>query len=463
MDNIVSQQIPHDSEAEKAVLGAIFIDPEAIADASAVVQPEDFYERVNRLIFQAMLDLSDRGDAIDPLTLQDELTKKNQLDDIGGIAYISQLALSTPTAEHITYYAQIVHRKSLLRRLISASQKIISNAMDGSDDVTDILDDAESEIMNVSSENNTGGFRVIKDIINSTVEDINNIPDDGNMVTGLPTGFSELDKMTTGFHDDELIIVAARPGVGKTSFALNVAQFVGLHTDKTVAMFSLEMSGEQLVQRMLASEGLIDSQHLRTGQLDEEEWKKLIVASGSLANTSIYIDDTPGIKMSEIRAKSRRLAKEKGNLGLIVIDYLQLIEGPKSESRQQEVSAISRQLKKLAKELHVPVIALSQLSRSVEQRQDKRPVLSDIRESGSIEQDADIVSFLYREDYYRDKEDDGESDADKEVGAEDDNGEVEVIIEKNRSGSRGTVKLMFSKPYNRFSNLDYAHDDPDGN
>lgn len=459
MDNLVTQQIPHDSEAEKAVLGAIFIDPEAIADASAVVQPEDFYERANRLIYQAMLDLSDRGDAIDPLTLQDELTKKNQLDDIGGISYVSQLALSTPTAEHVTYYAQIVHRKSLLRRLISASQKIITNAIDGSDDVTDILDDAESEIMNVSSENNTGGFRVIKDIVNSTVEEINNIPDDGNMVTGLPTGFSELDKMTTGFHDDELIIVAARPGVGKTSFALNVAQFVGLHTDKTVAMFSLEMSGEQLVQRMLASEGLIDSQHLRTGQLNEEEWRKLIVASGSLANTSIYIDDTPGIKMSEIRAKSRRLAKEKGNLGLIVIDYLQLIEGPRSESRQQEVSAISRQLKKLAKELHVPVIALSQLSRSVEQRQDKRPVLSDIRESGSIEQDADIVSFLYREDYYRDEEDDGESDADKEVGAEDDNGEVEVIIEKNRSGSRGTVKLMFSKPYNRFSNLDYAHDD----
>lgn len=460
MDNIVSQQIPHDSEAEKAVLGAIFIDPEAIADASAVVSPDDFYERANRLIFQAMLELSDRGDAIDPLTLQDELTKNNQLDDIGGISYVSQLALSTPTAEHVTYYAKIVHRKSLLRRLISASQKIITNAIDGSDDVTDILDDAESEIMNVSSENNTGGFRIIKDIVNSTVEDINNIPDDGNMVTGLPTGFQELDKMTTGFHDDELIIIAARPGVGKTSFALNVAQFVGLHTDKTVAMFSLEMSGEQLVQRMLASEGLINSQHLRTGQLDEQEWKKLIVASGSLANTSIYIDDTPGIKMSEIRAKSRRLAKEKGNLGLIVIDYLQLIEGPRSESRQQEVSAISRQLKKLAKELHVPVIALSQLSRSVEQRQDKRPVLSDIRESGSIEQDADIVSFLYRDDYYRDEDEDSDDSENGEVGAEADNGEVEVIIEKNRSGSRGTVKLMFSKPYNRFSNLDYAHDAP---
>lgn len=458
MDNLVSQQIPRDAEAEKAVLGAIFIDPEAIADASAVLQTADFYERANQIVFQAMLDLSDRQDAIDPLTLQDELTKRNQLDDIGGIAYISQLALATPTAEHVTYYAKIVHRKAILRNLIAASQKIIANAMEDASDVTDILDDAESEIMNVSSENNTGGFRQIKQVISSTLEEINNIPEDGNMVTGLPTGFSELDKMTTGFHDDELIIIAARPGVGKTSFAMNVAQFVGLHTPKTVAVFSLEMSGEQLVQRMIASEGLINSQHLRTGQLDEEEWSKLIMASGSLANTSIFIDDTPGIKMSEIRAKSRRLAKEQGNLGLIVIDYLQLIEGPRSESRQQEVSAISRQLKKLAKELHVPVIALSQLSRSVEQRQDKRPVLSDIRESGSIEQDADIVSFLYRDDYYRDEQDDDEEQASKNNdNSEDDSGEVEVIIEKNRSGSRGTVKLMFTKPYNRFSNLDYTH------
>ncbi|WEV37023.1 replicative DNA helicase [Lactobacillus sp. ESL0677] len=459
MDNIVSQQIPHDDEAEQAVLGAIFIDPEAIADASAILQPADFYKRANQLVFQAMLDLSDREDAIDPLTLQDELTKKKQLEDIGGIAYVSELALATPTAAHVTYYAKIVHRKALLRRLISASQKIITTAIQDSDDVTDILDNAESEIMNVSSENSVSGFRGIKEIVNSTIEEINNIPEDGNMVTGLPTGFAELDKMTTGFHDDELIIVAARPGVGKTSFALNVAQHVGLHTDKSVAMFSLEMSGEQLVQRMLASEGLINSQHLRTGQLDEEEWRKLIVASGSLATANVYIDDTPGIKMSEIRAQARRLAKEKGNLGLIVIDYLQLIEGPRSESRQQEVSAISRQLKKLAKELHVPVIALSQLSRSVEQRQDKRPVLSDIRESGSIEQDADIVSFLYRDDYYRDEQDDDDHNQ-GEVEAEDDNGEVEVIIEKNRSGSRGTIKLMFSKPYNRFSNLDYSHDQP---
>jgi len=454
MDNVVSQQIPHDSEAEKAVLGAVFLDPEAIIDASDVLQPDDFYEHANRIVFQAMLNISDREEVIDPVTLQDELKKNNQVDDIGGIAYVTELSMATPTAAHVTYYAKIVKRKAILRNLISTSQRIIQNAIEGSDDVTDILDDAESQIMGVSQDNASGGFKYIHDVLNTAMEEINSIPDDGNMVTGLPSGFSELDKMTTGFHDDELIILAARPGVGKTAFALNVAQFVGLKTDKTVAMFSLEMGAEQLVQRMLASEGLIDSQHLRTGQLTDEEWRKLVVAAGSLDNTSIYIDDTPGIKMSEIRAKARRLAKEKGNLGLIVIDYLQLIEGPRSESRQQEVSAISRQLKKLAKELHIPVIALSQLSRSVEQRQDKRPVLSDIRESGSIEQDADIVAFLYRDDYYRDERDE---DDEGEVEAEEDNGEVEVIIEKNRSGTRGTVKLMFSKPYNRFSNLDYTH------
>ena len=454
MDNVVSQQIPHDSEAEKAVLGAVFLDPEAIIDASDVLQPDDFYEHANRIVFQAMLNISDREEVIDPVTLQDELKKNNQVDDIGGIAYVTELSMATPTAAHVTYYAKIVKRKAILRNLISTSQRIIQNAIEGSDDVTDILDDAESQIMGVSQDNASGGFKSIHDVLNTAMEEINSIPDDGNMVTGLPSGFSELDKMTTGFHDDELIILAARPGVGKTAFVLNVAQFVGLKTDKTVAMFSLEMGAEQLVQRMLASEGLIDSQHLRTGQLTDEEWRKLVVAAGSLDNTSIYIDDTPGIKMSEIRAKARRLAKEKGNLGLIVIDYLQLIEGPRSESRQQEVSAISRQLKKLAKELHIPVIALSQLSRSVEQRQDKRPVLSDIRESGSIEQDADIVAFLYRDDYYRDERDE---DDEGEVEAEADNGEVEVIIEKNRSGTRGTVKLMFSKPYNRFSNLDYTH------
>lgn len=454
MDNVVSRSIPHDQDAEKAVLGAIFINPEAYIEASDLVQADDFYDHANRLVFAAMGNVSERGDAIDPLTMQDELQQQNQLDDIGGVPYLAELATATPTAAHISYYAQIVKRKAILRHLISTCQDIIQHAISEDGGVTEILDDAESKILTVAQDNVTGGFRTIHDVLNETVEAINNIPDDGNMVTGLPTGFNELDKMTTGFHDDELVIIAARPGVGKTAFALNVAQNVGLRTDKTVAVFSLEMGAEQLVQRMLASEGLIDSQHLRTGQLTEEEWSKLIVAAGSLDRTSIYIDDTPGIKMSEIRAKSRRLAKEKGNLGLVVVDYLQLIEGPRSESRQQEVSAISRQLKKLAKELHVPVIALSQLSRSVEQRQDKRPVLSDLRESGSIEQDADIVAFLYRDDYYHDQ-DDGQDD-----NQEKDNGEVEFIIEKNRSGTRGTVKLMFSKPYNRFSNLDYQHSDP---
>lgn len=454
MDNVVSQQIPHDSEAEKAVLGAVFLDPAVISDLSDTLGPDDFYERANRIIFKAMLNLDERNEEVDVITIQDELNKNNQLEDIGGLAYVSELAVTTPTSAHVSYYANIIKRKSLLRHLIATSQGIIQTAMQETDDVTNILDQAESAIMSVSQENTTGGFQDIKVVLQDAVKQIQTAANNDSIITGLPTGFSELDKMTTGFHDDELIILAARPGVGKTAFALNIAENVGRNTDKSVAMFSLEMGADQLAQRMIASVGLIDSQHLRTGQLEELEWKSLISATGALEHSKIYIDDTPGIKMSDIRAKSRRLAKETGNLGLIVIDYLQLIEGPKSESRQQEVSAISRQLKKLAKELHVPVIALSQLSRSVEQRQDKRPVLSDIRESGSIEQDADIVAFLYRDDYYRDEREDGD---DGEVEPEDDNGEVEVIIEKNRSGSRGTVKLMFSKPYNRFSNLDYVH------
>lgn len=454
MDNVVSQQIPHDSEAEKAVLGAVFLDPEVINDLSDTLSPDDFYERANRIVFGAMLNINERNDKVDAITLQDELQKKDQLEDIGGISYVSELALATPTSAHVSYYAKIIKRKSLLRNLISTSQSIIQNAMQDSEDVTDILDQAESAIMSVSQENADGGFRYIGDVMQEAVEQIEAASNNNSAITGLATGFSELDKITTGFHDDELIIIAARPGVGKTAFALNIAEHVGTYSGKTVAMFSLEMGADQLAQRMIASTGLIDSQHLRTGILEKEEMDNLVKTSGALAKSKIYIDDTPGIKMSDIRAKTRRLAKETDDLGLVVIDYLQLIEGPRSESRQQEVSAISRQLKKLAKELHVPVIALSQLSRSVEQRQDKRPVLSDIRESGSIEQDADIVAFLYRDDYYRDESEDGDN---SEVEPESDNGEVEVIIEKNRSGSRGTVKLMFSKPYNRFSNLDYIH------
>jgi replicative DNA helicase len=313
--------------------------------------------------------------------------------------------------------------------------------------------------MGVAETRNQSGFKPIRDVLNSSFEEINKLSEQGDVITGLSTGYAELDKMTTGLHDDELMILAARPAVGKTAFALNIAQNVGTKTDKTVAIFSLEMSAESLVNRMLCAEGSIDANHLRTGQLSEEEWQNLIVAMGSLAKASIYIDDTAGNKITEIRAKCRRLAKEKGNLGLIVIDYLQLIEGTNHESRQQEVSDISRQLKKLAKELHVPVIALSQLSRGVEQRQDKRPVLSDIRESGSIEQDADIVSFLYRDDYYEregDEDGGGDNDSDPREEGDQDVGEVEVIIEKNRSGPRGAVKLLFVKSFNKFSSVAYT-------
>ncbi len=391
------------------------------------------------------------------MTITNILTEQNNLDDVGGMEYIADLAGSVPTAANVTYYAKIVKDKAILRRLIQTATNIVTNSYNTDDDVTTVLDDAERDIMNVAENRTMSGFKPIKEVLNNAFNEIDRLSKEGDAVTGLSTGYPELDKITTGLHKDELIILAARPAVGKTAFALNLAQNVGTKTDKTVAIFSLEMSAESLVNRMLCAEGSIDANHLRTGQLTEDEWQNLVVAMGSLSRANIYMDDTAGIKMSEIRAKCRRLAKESGNLGLVVVDYLQLIEGSNAENRQQEVSGISRQLKKLAKELHVPVIALSQLSRGVEQRQDKRPVLSDIRESGSIEQDADIVAFLYRDDYYRDEDGDDSDDSGSE-GEDDENnvGEVEVIIEKNRSGPRGTVKLLFVKSYNKFSSISYA-------
>ena len=407
-DNLPPQNI----EAEQAVLGAIFLNTDALADAMEYVEADDFYRRAHQILFQAMIDLNNDGEAIDVLTVQNYLTTNNQLDDVGGVAYIAELATSVPTAANAGYYAKIVEEKSMLRRLISTATNIITQANNGDDDVPSLLDSAERQIMDVSERRNRSGFREIKDVLNETLSDIDRLSQQSEDITGLPTGYREFDKMTAGLQPDNLIILAARPAVGKTAFALNIAQNVATSTDTSVAIFSLEMSAESLVNRMLCAEGSINANHLRTGQLDEGEWQNLIVAMGALSNTSIFIDDTPGIKMAEIRAKCRRLAKEKGNLGLVVIDYLQLIEGSNKESRQQEVSEISRQLKKLAKELSVPILALSQLSRGVEQRQDKRPVLSDIRESGSIEQDADIVAFLYRDDYYERGESKSEDDED---------------------------------------------------
>lgn len=455
-DNLPPQNI----EAEQAVLGAIFLNTDALADAMEYVEADDFYRRAHQILFQAMVDLNNDGEAIDVLTVQNYLTTNNQLDDVGGVAYIAELATSVPTAANAGYYAKIVEEKSMLRRLISTATNIITQANNGDDDVPSLLDSAERQIMDVSERRNRSGFREIKDVLNETLSDIDRLSQQSEDITGLPTGYREFDKMTAGLQPDNLIILAARPAVGKTAFALNIAQNVATSTDTSVAIFSLEMSAESLVNRMLCAEGSINANHLRTGQLDEGEWQNLIVAMGALSNTSIFIDDTPGIKMAEIRAKCRRLAKEKGNLGLVVIDYLQLIEGSNKESRQQEVSEISRQLKKLAKELSVPILALSQLSRGVEQRQDKRPVLSDIRESGSIEQDADIVAFLYRDDYYERGESKSEEDENDQDSLNQDVGEVELIIEKNRAGARGTVKLLFIKSYNKFSNISYAQEPP---
>lgn len=442
---------PNDKDAEQAVLGAVFLSQDALVESMEYVDAEDFYQHANQLVFQAMINLNEQESPVDVVTVQNELDRLNQIEDIGGVSYLAELANAVPTAANISYYARIVKNKAVLRRLINAGTNIVSRSFEESEDLDTIIDQSEKDIMEVSENRSHQGFRKISDVVKSSFNEIDKLYSEDTDVTGLSTGYKDLDNLTTGLHKDELIILAARPGVGKTAFALNLAQNAATKDQATVAIFSLEMGAEQLVNRMICSEGSIDANSLRTGQLDENQWNSLVVAMGSLSRTNVYIDDTPGVKMAEIRSKCRRLLKESGNLDLIIIDYLQLIEGTGQENRQQEVSVISRNLKKLAKELHVPVIALSQLSRGVEQRQDKRPMLSDIRESGSIEQDADIVAFLYRDDYYRDE--DGDDNSEPQDQEDQDVGEVEVIVSKNRSGPRGTAKLLFVKSYNKFSSI----------
>ncbi|MBO8155654.1 MAG: replicative DNA helicase [Bacillaceae bacterium] len=431
---------PHNIEAEQAVLGAVFLEPEAIVTASEVLLPEDFYRASHQRIFEAMLNLSDKGEPIDLVTVTTALSDAKLLDEVGGVSYLSDLANSVPTAANIEYYAKIVEEKSTLRRLIHAATNIVKTCYD-EEDVENVLNDAERSVLEVSNRKNTGNFKNIKDVLIDVYDNIEMLHHHDNEITGVPTGFKDLDQITSGFQKNDLIIIAARPSVGKTAFALNIAQNVAIHAQENVAIFSLEMGAEQLVMRMLCAEGNIDAQRLRTGRLESEDWGKLTMAMGSLSNSGIFIDDTPGIKVSEIRSKCRRLKQEHG-LGMILIDYLQLIQGSgrNRENRQQEVSEISRSLKALARELNVPLIALSQLSRGVEQRQDKRPIMSDIRESGSIEQDADIIGFLYRDDYYN-KESEKENI-------------IEIIIAKQRNGPVGTVELAFVKEYNKFVNLD---------
>jgi replicative DNA helicase len=448
MNEMLQDRVPPQNiEAEQAVLGAIFLEPStALTVASELLIPEDFYRISHQRIFNVMLKLSDSGEAVDLITVTEELAAMKELEDVGGVSYLSELAASVPTAANIEYYAKIVDEKSLLRRLIHTATTIASDGYNREDEVDALLGEAEKNIMEVAQRKNAGAFHNIKDVLVRTYDNIETLQNRVGDVTGIPTGFSDLDHMTAGFQRNDLIIVAARPSVGKTAFALNIAQNVATKTDENVAIFSLEMGAEQLVMRMLCAEGNINAQNLRTGSLTDEDWRKLTMAMGSLSNSGIYIDDTPGIRVGEIRSKCRKLKQEHG-LGMILIDYLQLIQGDgrSGENRQQEVSEISRALKGLARELEVPVIALSQLSRGVEQRQDKRPMMSDIRESGSIEQDADIVAFLYRDDYY-DKESEN-----KNI--------IEIIIAKQRNGPVGTVSLAFVKEYNKFVNLERRFDD----
>ena len=446
--NLEERKLPFNIDAEKSVLGAVLLDPRKFASIQMILQNEDFYKRSHQLIYNAMQRLSDNNMIIDVITLGNQLDAYDELENAGGNEYLLDISIATPTAENIEYYANIVKEKSTLRNLIEASQKISKMAYDEGDDLNNIIDESERLILSIGDKSQSNQPILIRNIVGEAFERITALSELKKDVVGLPTGFIDLDRVTTGFQPDQLIIIAARPSVGKTAFALNIAQNVSTKSKVPVVLFSLEMGAVDLVNRMLCSEGNINATNLRTGQLTNDEWASLSIAANVLREAPMYIDDSAGIKVSEIRAKCRRLKQEIKDLGLIVIDYLQLIEGSGKENRQQEVSEISRQLKKLAKELSVPVIALSQLSRGVEHRQNKRPILSDIRESGSIEQDADIVAFLYREDYHQ-------QEGDEEEKRKDDlpDNTVEVILAKNRNGARDTVTLLFKKEYNKFSTL----------
>ena len=439
---------PQNLEAEEAVLGSILLEQDSIISVMDFLVPDDFYRVAHQLIFAAMIELNQNSEAIDPITVSEKLRQKNQIENVGGEAGIIELLDKVPTAANVEFYTQIVLEKSTRRKLIKTSTNIVKNAYQEDETIANVLDTAERDILSVSEGRNKAGFIPIRDVLHDAYASLEERSKNNGEVTGIATGYIGLDRMTSGLHADELIILAARPSVGKTAFVLNIAKNVAVNLNETVAIFSLEMGAESLVERIICSHASINAGHLKTGKLTDEEYTQYFVATGVLAEAPIYIDDTPGIRVSEIRAKCRRLKQERNNLGLVVIDYLQLIEGNGKESRQQEVSEISRNLKKLAKELKVPVIALSQLSRGVEQRQDKRPIMSDIRESGSIEQDADIVAFLYRDDYYRQ-----EPDENGQVPEVEPNSTIEVIIEKNRSGPRGTVELNFMKEFNKFTNL----------
>ena len=439
-----NRTLPNNLEAEQSVLGACFLSKYALQKAAESLSSESFYNEKNSKIFSTMLDLIEEKSPIDITTVTSHLKKKNELSEVGGVEYLTEIVNFVPTASNVDYYIQNVEEAALLRGLIETATQIAEEGYRTDETVNEILDNSEKKILNIVKNRKASEFRTIRDILAKAQADLELLSQSKGEITGLATGWYDFDRITTGLHPNELIIIAARPAVGKTAFALNIAAHVAMSQDKSVAVFNLEMSAEQLAMRIISSLGQIDGYKLKTGNLMSNDWKRVNEASSQLANTNLVIDDTPGITIGEIRAKCRRLASSEKGLSLIVIDYLQLISGGKNygANRQQEVSDISRSLKTLAMELGVPVIALSQLSRGVESREDKRPLMSDLRESGSIEQDADIVAFLYRDDYYN-----------KEARTEDNNSISELIIGKHRNGPTSTIELLFKKNTSTFLNL----------
>ncbi len=432
---------PHDTEAEQAVLGSMLTDQDAVLDAIEVLKPEDFYREDNKYIYEAILNLYNKAEPIDIITVKAELTSMGKFEVVGGFEYLGGLPDKVPLSSNASKYIKIVEEKSILRQLIKASNEMIDLGYAQSEDVEAIMDQAEKKIYDIMQGQNHRGFALLKDVLIESFAEIEKLYNQKQPITGVPTGFTDLDYKTAGLHNSDLILIAARPAMGKSAFALNIATHAAINAKVPVALFNLEMSKSQLVNRMLCSEAMVDSNKIRTGKIEEGDWTKLATALGPLSEAPIYIDDTAGITAAEIRAKCRKLKLEK-NIGLVVIDYLQLVQGSgkRNSSREQEISEISRSLKILAKELDIPVIALSQLSRAAEQRQDHRPMLSDLRESGAIEQDADIVMFLYRDDYYN-------PDSEKKNIAE-------IILAKHRSGSTGTVELLWMGNYTKFANID---------
>ncbi len=432
---------PQNIEAEQCVLGCILIEAGALLKVLEILEPDDFYKERHSIIYSAIIDLFDRNEPQDLVTVHNELKRKGQLDAVGGAVYLAELTETVPVASNVDYYARIVRDKAILRRLINKGSDIVSMCYEEAEDVDDILEYAESAVFELSQAKIKQSFHRLKDIIKDSIQKVEDLYEKRELVTGVPSGFHELDKLTAGFQPSDLIIIAGRPSMGKTAFALNIAQHAAVDNNIPTAVFSLEMSKEQLALRMLCSEAMVDAHKVRTGFLSREDWPRLINAAGSLSRASLFIDDTPALGVLEMRAKARRLKSDQG-IGLVIVDYLQLMQGRSgAERREQEISEISRSLKAMAKELHVPVIALSQLNRKVEDRPNKRPQMSDLRESGAIEQDADIIAFIYRDEVYNRDENNPRR------------GKAEIIVAKQRNGPTGTVVLAFVGRYSSFGNL----------